>query len=404
MRHHYHPLAVALIALSIFFADLARGVAPDGDLIWSRAFDEEMPRLMDLHRVPGVAVALVSGGEPVHAKGYGFAERDERIAVTEDTVFQAASISKPVSAWAAMKLVEDGVLDLDAPVSRFLTRWQLPQSSFDNDRVTLRRILSHTAGLSVGGYQGFAPGQPVQTLEESLSAADDSGNEPVRVVFPPGQGWHYSGGGYTLVQLLIEEASHQSFADFAHEFVLQPLGMSNSSFRQSSQLRPAYAVAYDQAGKRVPDFSFAAEAAAGLRTTSGDLARFVAALMKGPRGALPGRGVLLPGTVHRMLTPQPNSSNDIYRGSEWGLGYGLKRLTPGGDWLVFHPGDNVPGWHGLIAAIPERRIGFVVLTNGQGGRALRDEALCLWLQIVQAGSLSECANTEKVRLRDNEAG
>jgi len=105
-----------------------------------------------------------------------------------------------------------------------------------------------------------------------------------------------------------------------------------------------------------------------------------------------------------MLTPQPNSSNDIYRGSEWGLGYGLKRLTPGGDWLVFHPGDNVPGWHGLIAAIPERRIGFVVLTNGQGGRALRDEALCLWLQIVQAGSLSECANTEKVRLRDNEAG
>jgi len=195
-----------------------------------REFDDAIPKLMDKRGVPGVAIAVVREGEVAWGKGYGWADKDRRLPVTEHTVFQAASISKPVSAWVAMKLVENGTLALDTPASRYLTRWQLPASPFDNDGVTLRRILSHTAGLSVPGYLGFPPGTPLQTLEASLTSATDAGHQPLAVVFPPGHEWHYSGGGYTLMQLIVEQATGQSFADFAQSAVLTPLKITESSF------------------------------------------------------------------------------------------------------------------------------------------------------------------------------
>jgi CubicO group peptidase (beta-lactamase class C family) len=151
------------------------------------------------------------------------------------------------------------------------------------------------------------------------------------------------------------------------------------------------AVSYDEHSAPVLDRRFTAEAAAGLRTTSADLARFAAALMPGPNGEPPGRGVLAPQTVARMIEAQPASrSDEILRGSEWGLGFGLKRLAPGGRLLVYHPGDNIPGFHNMLAAIPERRIGVVVLTNGAAGRSLRTEVLCEWLRAVRERGVAEC--------------
>jgi CubicO group peptidase (beta-lactamase class C family) len=356
-----------------------------------KAFDDALPKLMHKREVPGVVVGIVSEGYVAWVKGYGYADKNRRILATEKTLFQAASISKPVSAWVVMKLVEEGRLDPDAPISKYLTRWRLPQSRFDNDRVTLRRILSHTAGLSIPGYLGFLPGARLQTLEESLTAAADSGNQPLAVVSPPGRGWRYSGGGYTLMQLVVEQVTKQSFAEFARRAVLAPLGMKDSSWRASDEVQSEMARAYDRAGNPLPDYGFTAEAAAGLISTAADLARFAAALMPGPSGEPQGRGVLKPQTLEQMLSPQPNSYNDLlFHGSHWGLGYGLKRLRSGGGLLVFHPGDNAPGWHGMIAALPEQRSGFVVLTNGEGGRTLRMEAFCLWFQLQGSGKIFEC--------------
>ncbi|HEX2276029.1 MAG TPA: serine hydrolase domain-containing protein [Candidatus Tectomicrobia bacterium] len=354
--------------------------------------DAALPPLMERARVPGVALAVVEAGDVAWVRGYGWADAQTRQPVTAHTLFQAASISKPVSAWVAMRLVEAGTLDLDRPVAHYLTRWQLPASPFDPRGVTLRRMLSHTAGLSIPGYLGFAPGQRVQPLEESLTSAADAagGEQPLAVIFPPGQEWHYSGGGYTLLQLIVEQVTGQAFAGFARRTVLEPLGMRQSTFEEPP--RAQRALAYDRTGAPTPEYRFTALAAAGLWASAGDLARFVAALMAGPRGETPGRQVLEPATVARMLSPQAHSANDLlFRGSMWGLGYGLKRVPATGQLLAYHPGDNPPGWHGLIAALPSRRVGLVVLTNGEAGQELRLEAFCLWWRFQGAGPLDECA-------------
>jgi CubicO group peptidase (beta-lactamase class C family) len=390
---HYIAAAMLLFAVGGMPALRAETSSdPHSDsLKIQQAFDIVMPKLMDRHRVPGLAVGIVMEGEVALVKGYGYADKNRRLPVTRDTVFQAASISKPVSAWVAMKLVEEGKLELDAPISRYLTRWQLPQSKFDNDEVTLRRILSHTAGLSIPGYRGFVPGRRLQTIEESLTAAADADNQPLAVVFPPGQGWHYSGGGYTLMQLVVEEIAKQSFAEFAQSAVLIPLGMNNSYFEAPQQPRSEIAVAYGRAGVPLPDYRFTAEAAAGLRTTPADLARFVAALMPGPSDLSQGRGVIRPEIIEQMLSPQPHSANNLlFHGSTWGLGYGLKRLPSTKELLVYHPGDNIPGWHGMIAALPAKGSGFVMLTNGEDGRKLRMDAFCLWFKLQGADILREC--------------
>lgn len=355
------------------------------------AFERSTQALFDRSGVPGMAVALVEAGEVVWARGFGVADRARGEPVTPDTVFQAASISKPVAAWVFLALVEAGRLELDAPAGAHLKRWRLPAGGFDSRGVTLRRILSHTAGLSVPGYLGFPPGTVRQSLEASLTAAEDAGGQGLAVIYPPGRAWHYSGGGYTLAQLLAEEASGVRFAALAQATVLRPLGMRASTFEQPDGLRAGMALSYDERGAPVLDRRFTAEAAAGLRSTAKDLARFAAALMNGPAGEPPGRGVLAARTVASMLAPQPaSSSDDILRGSEWGLGFGLKRVTPGRQLLVYHPGDNIPGFHNVLAAIPERRIAVVALTNGAAGRALRTAVLCEWLRGHGAAGVAEC--------------
>ncbi|WP_262909316.1 serine hydrolase domain-containing protein [Mucilaginibacter daejeonensis] len=134
--------------------------------------------------------------------------------VASETIFNIGSISKLVSAWGFMQLTEKGFIKLDDPVDQYLTRWHLPESEFDRSRVTLRRILSHTAGLSVHGYGGSDQGLPLLSLEESLNGKTKRNGETVHLISEPGTKWDYSGGGYTLAQLLLEERTNQSFATY----------------------------------------------------------------------------------------------------------------------------------------------------------------------------------------------
>ncbi len=267
--------------------------------------DRIAPQLMEQYKVPGAAMALVGDGEVVWSSGYGLADKDLGVPVIGDTVFQVASISKAVTSWGVMKLVENGRLGLDAPVEQYLTRWHLPPSDFDPSGVTIRRLLSHSAGLSVSGYPGLSPIMALPSLEESLSGNNGGAGE-VRITMQPGAQFSYSGGGFTLLQLIIEEVTGETFSAYMQREVLDPLGMSYSSFEWRADLRPATAVAYSEWGSPLPNYLFT-EQAAGLYTTAPDLARFVAAEMPGPHGEPAGRGGVISG--HPKLDVQSRHSS-----------------------------------------------------------------------------------------------
>ena len=345
---------------------------------FTHQLDQDVPGLLRSYEVPGTALALVEAGEVVWEQGYGMADVAKGKPVRSDTVFQAASISKAVTAWGVMRLVEQGKVDLDAPAERYLTRWHFPPSDFDAQGVTIRRLLSHTSGLSAGlstGYGGFEPGEPLPTLEESL-AGKTTVKGGVRIVSDPGSSFSYSGANYLVLHLLIEEVTGLPFSTYMRQEVLEPLGMTNSSYTWRPELRSATARAYDAWGQPLPNYIIPERAAGGLYTTAPDLARFVAAHMSGPRGEAAGRGVLAPETLHQMLTPQPATKGAPF-GDRWGLGYQL--TDAGSAKLAHHSGDNI-GWKTWAVFKPEAGTGFAVLTNSDRGISLSVELTRRWLQ------------------------
>lgn len=324
---------------------------------------------------PGLAVALVHHGQVVWAAGYGVADRTTGRPVTAGTRFQAASLSKPVTAWGVLRLVECGRIGLDEPIIGRLRRWRPPPSPFDADGITVRRLLSHTAGLSVHGYVGQTPDRALSSIAASLAGETGDGF-PVELLEAPGRRWLYSGGGYSLLQLLVEELTSRPFADYMQTEVLEPLGMTASSFRWSRTAHTARP--HDADSRPVPDFVFAEQAAAGLVTTAPDLARFLAAALAGPRGEPPGRGVLSPAGVRLALTAVPATDG------RWGLGYGLG-LLPDGDLLAYHEGAN-RGWRAGLALLPDRRAGIALLANGDAGNAPIDAVVKQWLGLAAPAS------------------
>jgi CubicO group peptidase (beta-lactamase class C family) len=205
---------------------------------------------MEHYKVPGVSVAVIHDGKIEWAKGYGAREVGGTDSVTASTRFQAASISKPVAATAALRLVEEGRLELDANVNDALKSWRVPDNEFTAKQpVTLREILSHTAGLTVHGFPGYAVGEKVPSTVDVL---DGKGNtDAVRVDTVPGAMWRYSGGGYTVAQLLVHDVTGEPFVAAMQRLVLDPLGMKQSTYEQPlpERLADSAAVAYRSSGQ-----------------------------------------------------------------------------------------------------------------------------------------------------------
>jgi CubicO group peptidase (beta-lactamase class C family) len=375
---------------------LASRTAPETFEDFRDYLDEVVRSLMDDHDVPGVAVALVHDGRVASLHAYGEADKDAGIPVTEDTVFQAASISKSFTAWGVMRLVEEGTVDLDAPISTYLSRWDFPRSRFDSDLVTARRLLSHTGGVSVGGYLGYEPGEAVPPIQTDLAVGDDAAEADgsVRIVSLPGEQVQYSGGGYAVLQLLVEEVSGQSFADFMSDEVLTPLGMTTSSFDSTAGTQDNLATPYGVDGSELPLYRFAAKSAGGLYTTAPDLARFVAASTAAGSGAPMGRGVLEPSTVETMQTSAPDASITMGPLSigYYGLGYSMEPVVLGGGGpVVGHDGSN-QGWKSGFLALPDDGEGIVVLTNAETGKGLVEEVKCRWVASMTRGTSPPCLN------------
>jgi len=335
------------------------------------SLDSLVPALLEELATPGAAVALFRDGSVVVAKGYGWANREKRQPVTTQTLFNVGSISKTVASWGLLRLVQDGKLDLDTPVDRYLTRWHLPPAAFNRDGVTLRRLLSHTAGLSLSGYPGFAPDQPLPTIEESLAGATN-GSGDVRLIMEPGSRWQYSGGGYTIAQLLVEEVTGRRFNDYMREAVFAPLGMTSSSYVWDAMVDARAAQPYGAVGA-IPPPRFTAQAAASLQTSLEDFIRFARASMSSARPEL-ATDVLLPATVSDMQKPVAPSSNS-------GLGY---RVEPvGGHLMAGHGGAN-SGWHARFRVAPESGHGLIVMTNGSLGFEVHEQLFCAWEQALGA--------------------
>jgi CubicO group peptidase (beta-lactamase class C family) len=306
---------------------------PDAHEVTARITGSVQASMRSAH-VPGAAVAVVHDGSVAWTRGFGSAGRG--IAVTPDTRFQVGSLSKPVTAWG---VVASGVLALDAPLVDRLRPWPLPHSSQNARGITVRRLLSHTAGLSVDGYEGVGPGARLPSTADSLAGHGPAGAATaVRLVDRPGAHWRYSGGGYTLLQGAIEQGSGQPFARWARSAALRPLGMDASAF------------GHDADGQPVPGYRYAELAAAGLASSARDMGRFAAALLRG-------------GTTARALgSPQPATDG------RWGLGIETSRLADGTR-VFSHEGVN-RGWHARLVVYPDRGWAFVVLTNGDGGGAV----------------------------------
>lgn len=314
---------------------------------------------MEQFKVPAVSVAVFNEGRIEWSRAYGYADKERGIAATPETLFEAASISKPVAALAALRLVEKGRLDLDANVNDRLQSWRLPDNQFTaGHQVTLRNILNHTAGTTVHGFPGYARTDKIPSPVEVL---DGKGNtEAIRVASEPGQSWSYSGGGYTIMQVLLSDVTARSFPDLMHDLVLGPLGMHSSTFEQPlpEKSRARAASGYDRSGVKVAgDWHVYPEmAAAGLWTTAADLARFALAV----EGMYRSSGGLLSRQMARaMLTPGKN--ND-------GLGV---FITPDGK-RFGHDGAN-QGFQSSLTAFIENGAGVAILTNSDNGGRLAHE-------------------------------
>lgn len=324
---------------------------------------QELTKATERHKVGSAALMLIQGGKLAAEHGFGVADVRTRAPVdTERTLFQMASVSKAVTAWGVMELVEEGKLGLDEHVVRHLTRWRFPGSEAYRDRVTARHLLSHTAGLDDGlGYGGFLPGETVQSLEESLTLTKDSTvgePRPVRVTREPGTAAAYSSGGYTVLQLLVEEVTGRPFADYMKEAVLQPLGMTRSSFDWDAIVAEGraqdLAPNFDKDLKTGPHRRYTGTAGVALYATPRDMARLV--------GAFTGRNpVLSRGTLERMMEPQPGASGS------WGLGLALFAPNAAGGHVVGYDGGSVPAWGAMMRVNPATGNGMVMMVSGGRG-------------------------------------
>lgn len=332
--------------------------------------DQKIPQLLQDFSIPGAALAILEDGEIVLQKCYGFADIEKGVKVDAKTGFNIGSISKTVTAWGIMKLVQEGKIDLDAPTEKYLTRWHLPESEYNPDEVTIRRLLSHTAGLSLPSISAGLSYDNLPTLVDWLNGKNE-GLGPLEIILEPGTKWEYSGGGYGVLQLIVEEVSGQKFLDFMQTEVLDPLGMTNSSFKIDDKIRAASATPYDRYGEPTEFGLFTVHAAAGFQSTLEDFIRFVFASLPGHKDHLKYNSVLPVETIQHMIAPAPNT-----RVGGWRYGLGYQTVHIGTEHVfIGHSGSN-EGWQASFRLYPATNSGFIVFTNGGAGDNICNPLFC----------------------------
>lgn len=323
------------------------------------AQDAEIESLRQKHGIPMVSVAVIEAGRLTRARTYGGGNAE--------TLFQAASISKPVSAMAALHMSQHGNFALDEDINGRLKSWKVPENGLNaQQKVTLRRLLSHSAGLTVHGFPGYEAGAAVPSLLQVLNGQPPANTKPIRVDIEPGSNFRYSGGGYTVVQQVMMDRAGMTFPQLMQRMVLGRIGMKRSTFEQPlpEGLAANAATGHRADGEPVKGrwHTYPEMAAAGLWTTPSDLAQWAIEL----REAWLGRSnrIIERTTAQQMLKPQAG---------RYGLGVVLKTDGP----LQFSHGGANEGYRCLLALYAESGNGAVVMTNSDKGDALTEAVMRL---------------------------
>jgi CubicO group peptidase (beta-lactamase class C family) len=343
-------LWTAVVLIGAAYGWWMNPIAPTGD---TRAFMDAATRIIEEENQGNVALVLLESGD-VFDSYYSTLKEP----VNGDMLFPTASMSKWIAACGVMKMVEDGKINLDDPIAPLLTRWQLPPSEFDDSEVTVRRLLSHTSGLTDDlGFADYGPDEVLPTLEESLSRPKASSGKAaeIKVGLEPGTEWRYSGGGYLVLQLLVEEVTGKTFPDFMKESFFEPLDMSRSTYEYLGPLENT-SRSYDAAGEPATMYQYAAASATGFSTSANDLTRFVQAQVPQSTSS----GILADESVVAMRQPHGSKSGiDI-----WGLGTMLYAPASSGDYVFGHDGGNEPAINSAARINPDTGDAIIVLVTG----------------------------------------
>ncbi len=336
-----------------------------------------LSRRMEDMKIPGVSIAIIDDYDVVWAKGYGLLKNGEEQEVQTNSLFQACSVSKMVTAAMVLNLVEDGTLDLDADVNRYLNSWKIPENDFtQQQKVTLRQLLSHHAGITRpdGGFEWKEGAIP--TVYQVLNGEHPADVQRATVELLPGSTWQYSNHAFVILQVLLEDIFEKPYEQIVKEAIFEPLKMEDSTFEYplSAAWAPREISLHDEDGKPTyPGMIPSAVGHAGLITTPTDLARFGISLMKAYQGRTD--QVIAPTAVQKMCHQEMWVEDTSAFGFHFGQGLGVFMVNEHDQRILFHPGGNDPGASGFIGFIPEKGKGAAIMANGIQGLFLTLEML-----------------------------
>lgn len=337
---------------------------------FSEHLDNKIPALMSKYSIPGAIIAVVKNGELSFTRAYGFANIETGQKMSTGHCCRVESISKSVTAWGVMKLVEQGRVNLDTPVTMYLKSWKFPESQYSTDKITVRQLLNHTSGLPLGeiGVR-YSPTDRMPSLRESLT-------KNARPFCNPGLRFSYSNVGYHILELMIEDVTGMSFAGYMKQEILQPLGMSDSGFEWQDSFSDKTPNGYDFKGNPVPPYVYPEKASGGLIATVEDIAKFVCA---GMMSSCVKENVLSSENIMRLYTPSVNRLGFYcFAFDSYGFGHLIEKL-PGGKVAVAHGGQGT-GWMTHFHSVPATGDGIVILTNSQRSWPFFAKVLTLWAQ------------------------
>jgi CubicO group peptidase (beta-lactamase class C family) len=342
-------LLVALLSGSLQIKRSMRADAPLGEFM--SHMNERIPALMRQYRIPGCNIALVKDCKVVWTKAYGYADMASGRELTVNTPMSVQSITKSVTAWGVMRLVERGLIDLEAPVLQYLKSWRFPQSAYPTENITARQLLSHTAGMPLGDFTNvYSPGEKMPSNREVMTG------EAV-LVREAGTGFSYSNTGYNLLEILIEDVTEQSFSEYISTEIFLPLGMESATFDIDTTATPYPPTGYNLGGRPVPVYLYPSKASGGLFATAHDIALFAAMGMT--------ENPVLSGESIKLLYAPQSHKIGIYGliFDAYGFGHYIEKL-PNGAHSVSHGGQG----NGIMThfqAVPETGDAIIILTNSQ---------------------------------------
>ncbi len=325
---------------------------------------------MEFYKVPGVSVAIFDDGKIIWQKGYGLLDTDTEKETNSNTKFQVASISKAVTSLGIIKLVEDHNLDIDKDINQYLKNWKIDYAKFsDTSKVTIRKLLSHTGGINLSGFKGYSKSEKIPTTVQVLNGQGNTAKIKLDTI--AGTKFSYSGGGYTILQLLVENVTDLSFQEYFKNKVFEPLKMKNSTFNQFPY--DNVSSAHDKAGiSHKEDWLVYPElSAAGLWSTPSDLSIFCLAIENSYDY---NGGFISNKNAREMLKP-------VIKWSAGEFGLGLMLKGTGQNLFYFHTGSNPGGFRSIMVDFYKRKTGIVILTNSDNGGALYNEILLSFMKL-----------------------